>query len=102
LICPPQIPHGMSRARNSVSAVRGWWLSLWAMARPLLHICSEWASRQNGTRHTHCLISSAQEVPEFLAFQIAFRRYDRHERCDVLPCDLDITVFSGPDPPLQR
>jgi hypothetical protein len=32
--CPPQIPHGLTRARTRVSEVRGWRLTAWAMARP--------------------------------------------------------------------
>jgi hypothetical protein len=33
-LCPPQIPHGLTRARTRVSAVRGRRLTTWAMARP--------------------------------------------------------------------
>jgi hypothetical protein len=32
-LCPPKIPHGLTRARNRASAVRGRRLT-WAMARP--------------------------------------------------------------------
>ena len=35
-LCPPQIPHGLSRDRTRVSAVRGQRLTSWAMARPSL------------------------------------------------------------------
>jgi hypothetical protein len=34
-ICPPQIPHGLTRARTRASAVRGRRLMTWAMARPI-------------------------------------------------------------------
>jgi hypothetical protein len=34
LLCPPQIPHGPTRDRTRVSAVRGRRLTAWAMARP--------------------------------------------------------------------
>jgi hypothetical protein len=33
-LCPPQIPHGLTRARTRDCAVRGWRLTTWAMARP--------------------------------------------------------------------
>jgi hypothetical protein len=33
-LCPPQIPRGLTRARNWVSAVRSMWLTAWAIARP--------------------------------------------------------------------
>jgi hypothetical protein len=33
-LCPPQIPHGSTRARTWASAVRGQRLTAWAMARP--------------------------------------------------------------------
>jgi hypothetical protein len=32
-LCPPQIPHGLNRARTRASAVRGRRLTAWAMAR---------------------------------------------------------------------
>jgi hypothetical protein len=32
-LCPPQIPHGLTRARTRVSAVRDRRLTTWAMAR---------------------------------------------------------------------
>jgi hypothetical protein len=34
-LCPPQIPHGLTRNRTRASAVRGRRLTAWAMARPL-------------------------------------------------------------------
>jgi hypothetical protein len=34
-LCPPQIPHGLTLAWTRASAVRGWWLTTWAMARPI-------------------------------------------------------------------
>jgi hypothetical protein len=36
-LCPPQIPHGLSRDRTRASTVRGWRLTAWAMARPSAH-----------------------------------------------------------------
>jgi hypothetical protein len=33
-LCPPQIPHGLTRDRTRTSAVGGRRLSAWAMARP--------------------------------------------------------------------
>jgi hypothetical protein len=33
-LCPPQIPHGLTRDRTLASAVRGRRLTAWAMARP--------------------------------------------------------------------
>jgi hypothetical protein len=35
-LCPPQIPHGLTRARTRASAMRGRRLTTWAMARPKL------------------------------------------------------------------
>jgi hypothetical protein len=34
-LCPPQIPHGLTRERTRTSAVRGRRLTTWAMARPI-------------------------------------------------------------------
>ena len=34
-LCPPQIPHGLTRDRTRVSAVTGRRLTAWATARPL-------------------------------------------------------------------
>jgi hypothetical protein len=33
-LCPPQIPHRLTRARTRTSTVRGRWLTAWAMVRP--------------------------------------------------------------------
>jgi hypothetical protein len=33
-LCPPQNPHGLTRAPTRASAVRSWRLTAWAMARP--------------------------------------------------------------------
>jgi hypothetical protein len=33
-LCPPQIPRGSTQYRNRASAVGGWRLTAWAMARP--------------------------------------------------------------------
>jgi hypothetical protein len=33
-LCPPRIPHGLTRAQTRASAVRGRRLTTWAMARP--------------------------------------------------------------------
>jgi hypothetical protein len=41
-LCPPQIPHGLTRNRTRASAVRGRRLTAWAMARPF-----------KGSRSTH-------------------------------------------------
>jgi hypothetical protein len=35
-----QIPHGLTRLRTRASAVRGRWLTAWAMARPILNLVS--------------------------------------------------------------
>jgi hypothetical protein len=35
-LCPPQIPHGLTRDRTRASAVRGRRLTAWTMARPYL------------------------------------------------------------------
>jgi hypothetical protein len=39
-LCPPQIPHGLTRDQTQASAVRGRRLTAWAMARPCLYIAS--------------------------------------------------------------
>jgi hypothetical protein len=33
-LCPPQFPHWLTRDRTRTLAVRGRWLTAWAMARP--------------------------------------------------------------------
>jgi hypothetical protein len=33
-LCPPQISRGLTRVQTRTSAVRGRWLTAWAMARP--------------------------------------------------------------------
>jgi hypothetical protein len=38
LLCPPQILHGMIPSRTRASAVRGRWLTTWAMAQPLPNV----------------------------------------------------------------
>jgi hypothetical protein len=46
-LCPPQIPHGLTRARNRASAVRGGLLTAWAMARPYNRIDNEeWIGKE--------------------------------------------------------
>jgi hypothetical protein len=37
-LCPPQIPHGLTRDRNRASAVGDRRLTAWAMARPLIYV----------------------------------------------------------------
>jgi hypothetical protein len=34
-LCPPQIPHVLTRAQTRASAVTGRWLTTWAMPRPI-------------------------------------------------------------------
>jgi hypothetical protein len=36
--CPPQIPHGLSRARSRAFAVRGRRLTTWTIARPAISL----------------------------------------------------------------
>jgi hypothetical protein len=43
-LCPPQIPHGLTRDRTRASAVRGWRLTVWAMARHFMCIYYKHAS----------------------------------------------------------
>jgi hypothetical protein len=38
LLCPPQIPLGLTQAQTQPSAVRGTWLTTWAMAWPSLYL----------------------------------------------------------------
>jgi hypothetical protein len=38
-LCPPQIPHGLTRARTRASAKRGRRLTAWAMALPSGSVC---------------------------------------------------------------
>jgi hypothetical protein len=46
-LCPPQIPLGLTRERTRPSAVRGRWLTAWAMARPcfVYQTLSPWGKR---------------------------------------------------------
>jgi hypothetical protein len=39
-LCPPQIPHGLTRDRTRASAVEGRRLTAWAMARPPMELVS--------------------------------------------------------------
>jgi hypothetical protein len=43
-LCPPQIPHGLTRDRARPSAVRGRRLTSWAMARPRFGSSGMWCS----------------------------------------------------------
>jgi hypothetical protein len=52
-LCPPQIPYGLTRARTLASAVRGWRLTTWAMARPRLHV---------STKSLWCLMDSSYDM----------------------------------------
>ena len=51
-LCPPQISHALTRDRTRASAVRGWWLTAWAMAGPMIHTLLDlhvaFARRANG------------------------------------------------------
>jgi hypothetical protein len=52
-LCPPQTPHGLTRARTRASEVRGRRLTAWAMARPLKFLTSavdgdEWLASHPG------------------------------------------------------
>jgi hypothetical protein len=38
-LCPPQIPHGLIRARTRASTARGQRLTAWAMAWPVMVVC---------------------------------------------------------------
>jgi hypothetical protein len=58
-LCPAQIPHGLTRARNRASAVWGRRLTTWAMARPSLvvrgiHVLRIWLDwyKIHGARQT--------------------------------------------------
>jgi hypothetical protein len=55
-LCPPQIPHGLTRARNWASAVRGRRLTTWATARPRSfvtdHWCLSWVTWSQSTHTT--------------------------------------------------
>jgi hypothetical protein len=46
-LCPPQIPRGLTQVRTRTSAVRGRWLTTWAMARPTVcsYVCVSRVSR---------------------------------------------------------
>jgi hypothetical protein len=39
-LCPPQIPHGLTRAWTRASAARGRRLTTWAIARPGFTVCT--------------------------------------------------------------
>jgi hypothetical protein len=40
-LCPPQIPHVLTRHRTGASAVTGRWLTAWAMTRPGLELSGD-------------------------------------------------------------
>jgi hypothetical protein len=60
-LCPPQIPHGLTRDRNRASAVGDRRLTAWAMARPYLPITSHGAVFP--LNHLH---SSITDRPSFI------------------------------------
>jgi hypothetical protein len=58
-LCPPQIPHELTRARTRSSAVRGRRLTAWAIARPLCSLTVVCLVRLHFVfmcRHIWCLI----------------------------------------------
>jgi hypothetical protein len=52
-LCPPQISSGLTRARSRASAVRGQWLTAWAMARAGLPILFVAISLSSGYHAWH-------------------------------------------------
>jgi hypothetical protein len=50
-LCPPQIPHGLTRDRTWASAVRSRPLTAWAMARPLSVLLQSYLRRC--AKHVH-------------------------------------------------
>jgi hypothetical protein len=54
-LCPPEIPHGLTRARTRASAVRGRRLTTWAMSRPNLHLTLIWISSK-------CISYTVEEI----------------------------------------
>jgi hypothetical protein len=51
-LCPPQIPHGLTRARTRASAVRGRRLTAWTTARPSdFHTAINFGMRYYNTRY---------------------------------------------------
>jgi hypothetical protein len=46
-LCPPQIPHGLTRTRNRASGLRGQRLTAWAMARSRTMPIREWPSSKS-------------------------------------------------------
>ena len=48
-LCPPQIPHGLTRDRTRASAVTGRRLTVWAMARPSFHVYFNLCFKQHRT-----------------------------------------------------
>jgi hypothetical protein len=52
-LCPPQIPHGLTRAWTRASAVTGRRLTAWAMARPYLYLTT--LSVAQTVAYVHCL-----------------------------------------------
>jgi hypothetical protein len=85
LLCPPQIPHELARARTWASAERSRRQTVWAMARPIvatkvirLTDALEFikTSCKNGTYqdtrfHAHCRLGKRPRIP-----------YDRHIKCE--------------------
>jgi hypothetical protein len=78
-LCPPQIPHGLTRDRTRASAVGGRRLNAWAMARPsVLNIFSKKKTSTSELHinhlfciyfitiyyHTVCVILVFKRIPE--------------------------------------
>jgi hypothetical protein len=71
-LCPPQIPHGLTRDQTRASVVRGWRLTAWAIARPNVTL-SLMQSESFSISHQCCWVSFFWDVA-LLEWVVAARR----------------------------
>jgi hypothetical protein len=58
-LCPPQIPHGLTRDQTRSSAVGGRRLTAWAMARPKFSLTMPWSEAGRIETQLHSILTSA-------------------------------------------
>jgi hypothetical protein len=69
-LCPPQIPHDVTRARTRVAAVESRRLTAWAMARPV-HRVSALTTCISVVCAAACVSSSGDEVGILVTEELA-------------------------------
>jgi hypothetical protein len=93
-LCPPQIPHGITRARTRASAVRGRRLTTWAMVRHASSLYSNSCQVLRSISSIHCCDSFGTAFLQFFGSSWQWRnvrllrRTLIEESCVLRPGDL--------------